>query len=336
MMLAVAGSLAYTSCSNDDDNNNPNPIVNQNLTGAYQLTSANAPSEQDYDNDGDSSSNLTLEGACYNDSWISFHSDGTYDQGWHSSTASSNGLTLECQSQITSGTYTRNGNTIVTYVNGDAEVSGTYTFDAATHTITQNNSNGTYSAWNAATSLWANVTGNIQLTYTKYTDDDDDNGASADTDGPNNDENNANFYLLGNFSLASYVVGSAQNLDGDGDSSTNLSTESSCYAQSYIVFYSNGTYERQINKSVLANLGVSLTCDVETTTGTWTRNGDTITTHRTSSGSGSVDVNYTLNSTTHVLSGSDSNGDYPSFNTVTSLWAMVTGNVAYTFTKNEN
>ncbi|HOZ76145.1 MAG TPA: hypothetical protein PLS51_10365 [Flavobacterium sp.] len=336
-MLAVAGCMAFTSCSNDDDNNNnPNPMMSQNLTGAYQLTSANAPSEQDYDNDGDRSSNLVIEGACYNDSWISFHSDGTYDQGWHSSTTGAGGLSLECQSQITSGTYTRNGNTIVTYVNGGTDVSATYNYDAVNRTLTQNDTNGSYSAWNAATSLWVTLTGNLQLTYTKYTDNDQDNGASADTDGPNDDENNANFYLLGTLNLSSYIVATAQNLDGDSDSSTNLTTESSCYAGSQITFNSNGTYERRINKSILANLGLSLTCDTEITTGTWTRNGNTITTHRTSSGSGSVNVNYTFNSATRVLTGSDSNGDYPSFNSVTSLWAMLTGNVTYSYMRSDS
>ena len=334
LMFAVAGCLAITSCSDDDSNTNP--IVNQNLSGSYQLTSANAPSEQDYDNDGDHSSNLVLEGSCYNDSWISFHSDGTYDQGWHSSTTGAGGLSLDCHSEISSGTYTRNGNTVQTHVNGDAAVTATYTFNAATHTLSSTENNGSYSAWNATTSLWATLTGNIALTYTKYSDNDDDNGATADTDGPNDDENNANFFLLGNFDLTSYVVATAQNLDNDGDSSTNLTTESSCYADSHITFYSNGTYDQRITKSILANLGASLTCNTEITSGTWSRSGDTVTTHRTSGGSGSVDVNYTLNSTTHLLTRSDSNSDYPSFNTVTSLWAMITGNVSYTYTRSDS
>jgi hypothetical protein len=335
LMLALAGCLAFTSCSDDDSNNNTNP-VNQNLSGAYQLTAANAPTAQDYDNDGDSSSNLVLEGGCYNDSWISFHNDGTYDQGWHSSTTGTGGTTLDCNSQITSGTYTRNGNTIVTHLDGGTEVTSTYTYDATNHTLTTNNSNSSYSAWNAATSLWATLTGNVNLTYTKYSDDDNDNGASADTDGPNDDDNNANFWLLGNFGLTSYLVGTAQNLDNDSDSSTELTSESSCYADSHIVFNSNGTYQQQSTTSILANLGVSLTCHTETTSGTWTRNGNIITTHRTSSGTGSADMSFTFDAVSHTLTRTDSNGNYPTFNSATSLWSMLTGNVTYSYTRTES
>jgi hypothetical protein len=333
ILLVAAGCLAITSCSDDDDNNYvPQSNVNDNLEGSYQLTSANAPSAQDYDNDGDSSANLVLEGSCYNNSWISFHSDGTYDQSYSSSTTGAGGLSLDCDTQLTTGTYEQNGNTITTHMNGQAAVTSTFTYDTQSHTLTQNNANGAYSAWNATSSLWATLTGSMQLTYVKYTDNGDDNGASADTDGPNDDENNANFNLLGDFGLTSMIVADAQNLDNDGDSSTNLLTESNCYMGSNIVLHEDGTYEEHHTWSALGSLGLSLDCQSETTFGTWTREGDTVTAHRTSSGTGSVDTDFTFDANTNMLTRTDNNGQYVSFNSVTSLYAMLTGAVNYTYT----
>jgi hypothetical protein len=331
LMFAMAGCLAVTSCSDDDSGNNT--PVNQNISGSYQLTSYNAPTAQDYDNDGDISSNLVLEGGCYNDSWISFHSDGTYNQNFRQTTTGNGGLTLDCNTQVTSGTYTRNGNSITTYATGSSAVSAVYTYNAVTGTLSGSQSNAAYTAWNSTASLWATVNGTLQVTYTKYTDNDQDNGATLDTDGENNDDNNANFWLIGNFNLSSYVVATAQNLDNDGDSSANLTSESSCYAQSHIIFHADGTYEEQSAVNVLSGGGLSLTCDTETTTGTWTRSGDTVTTHRTSSGSGSVNVNYTFDATTRTLVRSNNTGSYPAFSTATSLFSMVNGAVSYTYTR---
>lgn len=332
LLLAAAGCLALVSCSKDDDNN-PGQIVTENMTGSYELTSAYAPSEQDYDNDGDRSTNLVLEGSCYNDSWISFHEDGTYDQGYHSSTTAAGGQSLECNTEITSGTYTRNGSVIQTHVDGGTEVTATYTYNATTHTLSGTDTTTSYAAWNAATSLWATLTGSVQLTYTKYTDNDDDNGASSDTDGPDGDDNNANLAAIGTFGLTSYIVAIAQDIDRDGDNSTNLATESVCYGDSNLTLNADGTYAQNTSTNVLANSGLSLTCNTETTTGTWTRLGNTITTHRTSSGSGSVNVTYNFDAAAHTLLRTESAGAYPNFNLATSIWSMVNGTVSTTYTR---
>lgn len=335
-MLAVAGCLVFASCSDDDSNDyfNNTPTVNQNLEGSYQLTSLTAPNAQDYDNDGDSSTNLVLEGSCYNNSWISFHSDGTYDQGFQSTTTGAGGLSLDCNTQITTGTYDRAGNTITTHVNGNAAVTAVYTYDVQTHTLTQNNQNGAYTAWNATGQLWATLTGALQVTYTKYSDNSNDNGESADTDGPNNDENNANFALLGDFDLSALIVATAQDMNNDGTSSTNLLLESNCYSQSQITLHEDGTYEEERTWNVLGNLGLSLTCQSETSFGRWTRNGNNVTTNQTSGGSGNLATNFTFDVNTNTLVRTENNGQYPGFNLGTSLWTMLTGAVTYTYTRN--
>lgn len=239
---------------------------------------------------------------------------------------------LDCNTQVTSGTYERDGNTITTYMNGQAAVTSTFTFDSQSHTLTENNSNGSYAAWNSGSSLWAMLTGNLQLTYVKYTDNSNDEGGTADTDGPNDDENNANFDLLGEFGLSSLIVANAQNLDNDGDSSTNLATESNCYMGSQIIFHENGTYEEHRSWNSVGSLGLSLNCESETTFGTWSRSGDSITAHRTSSGSGSVNTTFNFDADTRTLTRTDSSGQYVGFNLLTSLYAALTGTIDYTYT----
>lgn len=332
LLFALAGSLAFNACDNSDDDNDNNPL-NKSLTGAYRLTSAILPTAQDFDNDGDQSNNAVLEGPCYNDSWISFHADGTYDESFRMSTASAGSITTGCDSQTTSGTYTVSGNTVTTVAAGSGQTK-TFTFDADNRTVATTQTNMTYPAWNSVTSLWTSLSGNVNITFTKYTDDDEDNGENADNDGENDDENNANFWLLGNFNLSSFVAPSAQNLDNDGDNSSNLVSESSCYGQSYIRFNADGTYqEERVMPTISANL-LTLSCQTQTISGTWIRSGNTITTTRTSSGSGSATTTYNFDSSTRLLTRTESNGSFPSFNSGTSLFSMLSGSINYTYTRN--
>lgn len=330
LTLIAAGCLAMTSCT-DDDNNSDNGTVSSALKGTFELTSLVVPTAQDYDNDGDTNTNLVLEGSCYNDSWISFHSNGTYDEGYSSSILNNGGLTLTCDTKVSAGTYTQNGNTVTTTrTSGEGSLNATYAFDATSHTLTRTDATGSYAGWNGVTSLFANLTGNMKFTFTKYTDNDTDNG-NSDTDTDNTDAA-ATSQLIGNFNLSAYIVGLAQDLDHDGDSSTNLMTESSCYSSSKIEFKSDGTYSETAATSILTNGNIALECHTETTTGTWVRNGDVVTTRHTS-GNVNVSTEYMFNSTTHTLTRTDASGDYPGFNAVTSLFMNLTGNINYTFTK---
>ncbi|AWA29386.1 hypothetical protein HYN48_04405 [Flavobacterium magnum] len=332
-MLAAAGCFAITSCSSDDDNGSNNNNVSDDLTGTYELTAANTSQAQDYDGDGDTSTNLVTEGSCYNDSWISFHNDGTYDESYSYSTKAEGGLKLECHTELSSGTFTRNGNNITTTrTSGSGSLNASYTFNASSHTLVRNASNATQSRFDEATALWVDMTSSLQLTFEKYTDNDEDNGNTDDDD--DNVSTSGMAEIMGNFGLSSLLTSNSQDLDNDGDSSSNLLNETSCYSDSKIKFNNNGTYEETRSFSTLGNLGLSLTCDSETRTGTWTRVGDRVFTR--SSGNGSVRTAFDLDATTNILSRSENNGDYPSFNSLTNVFAMLSGNLDYEYEKSSN
>lgn len=331
LLFVAAGCLTFNSCDSDDDDDNT--TLSDSLVGAYRLTSAILPNAQDFDNDGDDSTNAVLEGPCYNDSWISFHEDGTYDESWSMSTVVSGAITMGCDSQTSSGTYSVSGNTVTTMASGSGQ-SKTFTFNSDNRTVVMTQNDMDYPAWNTITSLWSTLQADINLTFTKYTDDDQDNGENADNDGENDDENNANFWLLGNFNLTSMMVPTAQNLDNDGDNSNNLVSESTCYGQSYLRFNADGTYQEERVVPVISDNFLSLSCQTQTTFGTWMRNGNIITTTRTSSGSGSATTTYNFNATTHLLTRTDNSGSFPSFSSGTSLYSMLDGAVNYTYTRN--
>lgn len=317
-LLAAAGCVAFSSCSSDDDGGNN---VSADLTGTYELTSATTGQAQDYDNDGDSSTNLVLEGNCYNDSWISFHSDGTYEEGMSRTTTSNAGTQIDCDTSITSGTWTQNGDQVTT--TSSANVTATYSFNSSSHTLTRTESNGQYVGWNSVSRLWANLTGNVQLTFEKYTDDDDDNGNGQDDD----DNTNTDAGVFSNFNLTGFVVGQAQDLDLDGESSTNLANETNCYGNSTIKFRADGTYEQNYSYSVLNMANLSLDCETTTTTGNYTRIGDEIFTR---SANGSINGRFQIGSNGKITGAWD-NAEFPSYNTTTQLWATLTGNATLEF-----
>ncbi len=326
LMFAVAGCFAVTSCSDDDSAGNN---TSADLVGSYELTSYTAPNEQDFDGDGDSNTNLVMEGSCYNDSWISFHSDGTYDEGFTSTTMGDGGLSVECETQISSGTYTQEGNSVTTTrTSGSGSLNATYTFNSSSRTLSRTQNGSSYTGFNSVTHLWTELTGNVNLVFTKYSDNEDDNGDSQDDD--NNTSTSGRAEIVGGFDLTSLLTASAQDLDDDGDSSSNLTTETTCYGNSNITFNSDGTYEEESSTTVLGNAGTSLTCNTETTTGTWIRNGDAVFTRS----SGNVTTEYSLDASSNTISRTDANGQYPTFNSVTSLFAMLTGNLEYEYSKN--
>lgn len=328
-MFAMAGCLAFTSCDSDDDNTNEN--LTSDLTGTYELSRMTAPAAQDYDNDGDSHTDLTLEGSCYNSSWISFREDGTYEQHMSSTTMADGGTSLDCDMMVSTGTYTQSGNTVTTTrTSGEGSLTMTFDFDAENHTLTATQNDGSYTGWNNASSLFANLTGNLQMTFTKYTENEEDNGNGQDDD--ENTSSTAMAEIIGNFDLSSFIVATAQNLDNDGDSSTNLVTESNCYGASNITFNSDGTYEREWSESIVGDLGTSLSCDTQTETGTWTRQGNRIVMYHLS-GDSHVMSDLTLDTENNTLAQSHDSWEYPSFNSATSLFATLTGAVNLVYTR---
>jgi len=329
-IIAMAGCLALFSCDSNDDDNNGNGNLADDLTGTYELSRLNAPSAQDYDNDGDSNADLVLEGSCYNASWITFRQDGTYEEHLSTTTTADGGVTLDCDMAVSSGTYVQNGNTVTTTrTSGEGSASTTFTFNAESHTLVATNNNGNYTAWNEATSLFVNLTGNLQMTFTKYTEDEDDNGNGQE------DEDNVNSTafaeVVGNFDLTSFLVANVQNLDNDADNSANLVTESNCYGSSNITINGDGTYSREWSESLVGSLGTSLSCDTHTQAGIWTRQGDRIILRRVS-GDASVNNEFMLDTENNTLSQSN-NQQYPTYNSATSVYAMLTGAVNIVYSK---
>jgi len=71
--LAVAG-LGFTSCSDDDSNNNDE----SRIEGTYNLVEVNTEAETDLNEDGESSINQMDESDCYNEGKITLNDDNTF------------------------------------------------------------------------------------------------------------------------------------------------------------------------------------------------------------------------------------------------------------------
>jgi hypothetical protein len=321
---------AFFACDDDDNNSNGSNLDND-LTGTYELTRIAVPTAQDYDNDGDTDTNLVKEGECYNTSWISFKSDGTYQQFHSWTSVAENGATLDCNTQLSSGTYVQTGNTVVTtQTSGDMDLSTSYTFNASAHTLTATQAGGSYAGWNSVASIFAYLTGDLQLEFKKYTDNENDNGAGQDDD--SNVNSNALSNVTGEYDLSSYLVGEAQDLNNDGESSTNLVSETTCYGQSTIDLNSDGTYEQTWSYASITNLGTQLSCETETTTGWWTRQGDSIILNRLSGGN-VVGSSFSVGS--NSLTQTNANWSYPTFNSALALFTSANGTVNLTYSRQD-
>ena len=149
-MLAAAGCLSLTSCSNDDDNNqvqlNPPPTQNANadLVGTYRMTSWNSPSSIDFDGDGTSNTNMMNESQCYSNSTMSINNNGTYTMTYNYMDI--NNGTVTCGTESTNGTWVRNGNSFTTtHMSGGENMNTNYNFAANNSTtLTRNMTNWNY------------------------------------------------------------------------------------------------------------------------------------------------------------------------------------------------
>jgi len=174
-MLAAAGCLTlamgtFISCNNDDDNDNGNN-TNADLVGTYRMTSWNAPSAVDYDQNGTSSSNMMSESNCFNDSQMTINQDGTYMMTYNDINIANNAAT--CRTTTTNGTWTRQGNSFTTTSGtGASAVNTNYTFAGAnvtsgtSATMTRYWNNGQYATFNTATGFPEYATGNVNMVYT--------------------------------------------------------------------------------------------------------------------------------------------------------------------------
>lgn len=116
-MFALA-ALGFTSCSSDDDGNSGT------LAGTYDLKEVNVATGVDFDEDGDSNTDLTEESNCYDSGRITLNSDGTLSFKNSYVLVDETLGTAECTSATFPGTYTftQSGSTITvnaTYVDAD-------------------------------------------------------------------------------------------------------------------------------------------------------------------------------------------------------------------------
>jgi len=152
-------------------------------------------------------------------------------------------------------------------------------------------------------------------------DSDDDNGSNANAD------------LVGTYNMTSWNAPMAMDFDGNGMTSANFMTESSCYNNSRITLNNNGTYNMTYNSMGIT--GTTVNCGTtENTSGTWKRNGNNIVTTSTSGGT-STNSSYSFSqasgSNAATMTRSMTNVQYPSWNGTTASWAN--GNVNMVFSQ---
>ncbi|NUY80779.1 hypothetical protein HUK80_07740 [Flavobacterium sp. MAH-1] len=69
--IFALAALGFSSCSSDDDGNSGT------LAGTYELDQVNIGTAIDFDQDGDTNTDLTKESGCYDSGKITLNSDGT-------------------------------------------------------------------------------------------------------------------------------------------------------------------------------------------------------------------------------------------------------------------
>jgi len=131
----------------------------------------------------------------------------------------------------------------------------------------------------------------------------------SDDDNENNNSGNTNSDLVGTYRLTSWNSPVSVDFDGDGVSNTNMMNESNCYNNSIMRINNDNTYTMTYN---YVGIDGTVSCQSETTNGTWTRNGNSFATTNIAGGQ-NVNTNYNFasgNQTT--LTRNMSNWNYPS------------------------
>lgn len=138
LLSLVAIALAFASCESDDDNNNESSSAS--IVGTFVLTNFDSPINDDYNNDGTTSSNLLDEVPCFENT-ISFSENGNYTSSATTLVIEidDNSTTAGCEGPfIETGTYNLEGDTLsitqetTTDPDGDVDIS----FNDATASIT--------------------------------------------------------------------------------------------------------------------------------------------------------------------------------------------------------
>lgn len=133
---------------------------------------------------------------------------------------------------------------------------------------------------------------------------------ACSSDDDNNANVNPNADLVGTYKMTAWNAPMSLDFNGDGTSNTNMMNESTCYNNSEMIIENDGSYTMTYNYVNIDGSG-NVSCQTETTFGTWTRNGNSFTTTHLSGGQ-NMDVNYNFaagNSTT--LTRNMTNWNYP-------------------------
>lgn len=161
LLLAIAGCITAVSCSDDDDGNNGSA----DIAGTYRMTAFNVPTAIDYDEDGDSSVNMMTESNCYNNTVMTINQNGTYTSTYNSVGINA-GVSSCAAAQVSSGTWTRNGNTFTTTATNGGTGTNTWTWNANANTLTRTQANAQYPSIDPDTGDYVYGTGNVSYVYT--------------------------------------------------------------------------------------------------------------------------------------------------------------------------
>ncbi|MGQ2981939.1 lipocalin family protein [Flavobacterium sp.] len=141
------------------------------------------------------------------------------------------------------------------------------------------------------------------------------------------DSENANAGIAGTYRLTAWNAPVAVDFNDDGTANVNLMNETSCYNNSDLILHRDGTYDMTYN---YVNIDGTVSCGSETTTGTWTRTGNTVTTTHLSGGQNvTADFNY-ASGNQRTLTRTVSNWNYPSIDGNDQVYAVGSVNMVLT------
>lgn len=139
---------------------------------------------------------------------------------------------------------------------------------------------------------------------------------------PSSDNTQDNSKYVGTFKLTAWNAPVPVDIDQDGFCSRNLTTESMCYVPSRIVLSADHNYQKFDHYPDME----STSCGSTETSGIWTANGNTL---KLVSSDGAEEI-YGYGEVNNVLTRSESNWLYPTFDEGNGTYAHGDVNIVYT------
>jgi hypothetical protein len=112
-------AIILSSCSSDDNNNSSNESA---IPGVYEITQVNTATATDFDGNGASHTDQTVESHCYDGSKITLGADHTFNYVHNYILVDTANLTASCTSETFTGTWAVTNTVGTTFV-----VRATYT-----------------------------------------------------------------------------------------------------------------------------------------------------------------------------------------------------------------